>query len=271
MNPETPQTETTEAAVPPPAPEPEATEPEAQAAPQPEAEAEEAVEEAEGEEEEEEEEYEEEEPPGTEYQNLIQELQMSKEMLARLPGGNPARLRDFLVNDLYGFLERMLSISDWYTGDLHQRVTVIEDEVGGGPGGGLDPEFATELIEFIGGSVKIFGAVISIPPVQGNKALMHAIQILIAQAPGLMSRIQDMTITDEDEEDEDEEFPNVMPPRDGGKTFEAQDEESSDEEAPKEEESSDGKPVEAEESSDENSTADGVTDKEATDGGSTES
>jgi len=140
----------------------------------------------------------------TEFMNLAEALESGKDALNRLPQSNPQRLKAFLVNDLYPILIDLANIANWYTGDLHGRVTTLEEEASGTGGLGIDEEFAAELIQFIGQALHVFGLII--PALQSRPDLANVVQLLVARAPGLISRIQDLTVSDEDEdEDEDDE------------------------------------------------------------------
>jgi len=165
-------------------------------------------------EEEEEEEGEDEETAQTNFVEIIDALMMGKGQLANLKQANNSQvLRQFLLNDLYPILLEMASHCNWYIGNLHDRVTYLEEEQG--QGDGISPEFAAELMEFIGVTLQIFGELI--PIIQTRPDMLHRVQILVAQAPSLMARIQDATMTDDEEEEEEEEeeeqeVPEVVEP-----------------------------------------------------------
>lgn len=157
-------------------------------------------------------------PPRTEFANTVDNLEAAMENLKRMPNLNPQTVRMHLLNDLYPILIDFANASNWYVGDLHQRVTDVEEEVGGGEGEGLTPEFAAQLIEFIGVSLQLFGVLVNI--CKNDPEVIGKVQILISQAPGIISKIQDITLVeededeDEDEDDDDEENePEVVEPR----------------------------------------------------------
>lgn len=156
------------------------------------------------------------EPPRTEFANTVDNLEAAMENLKRMPNLNPQTVRMHLLNDLYPILIDFANASNWYVGDLHQRVTDVEEEVGGGEGEGLTPEFAAQLIEFIGVSLQLFGVLVNI--CKNDPEVISKVQILISQAPGIISKIQDITLVEEDEdedddEDDDENEPEVVEPR----------------------------------------------------------
>jgi hypothetical protein len=151
----------------------------------------------------------------TEFANIAEALGAAVENLRKMPTLNPQTLRMHLVNDLYPILVDFAMASDWYTGDLHGRVTEVEEEVGEESGEGLEPEFAAQLIEFIGVSLQLFGVMVNL--CKNDPEVIGKVQLLIAQAPGIISKIQEITMVEEDEEeedeDEDEEEPEVQEPR----------------------------------------------------------
>jgi hypothetical protein len=146
----------------------------------------------------------------TEFINLKDALEMGQKQLKSIPHVNPESLRRFLQMDLYPILIELADFANWYVGDLHNRLLSMEQEIEGGGGEGLDPEFAEQLLNFIGMSLQVFGVIIR--ATNANPELLQTTQILVAQAPGLIARIQEITMVDddadyddEDEEDEDEE------------------------------------------------------------------
>jgi hypothetical protein len=150
-------------------------------------------------------------PPRTEFAGIHEALSMGLETLRRMPQANPQRIKLFLINDLYPILIDMAQMADWYTGNLHDRVSTVEEEVEGNIGEGISPELAEQLIEFIGHSLQVFGVVVNVA--KDNQNLIHTVQLLVAKAPGLINRIQEITITDEeDEEEEEEDEPEVIEP-----------------------------------------------------------
>jgi hypothetical protein len=153
-------------------------------------------------------------PPRTEFANTVEALEAAMENLKRMPNLNPQTLRMHLLNDLYPILVDFANSSNWYVGDLHQRVTEVEEEVGGESGEGLTPEFAAQLIEFIGVSLQLFGVLVNI--CKNDPEVIGKVQLLIAQAPGIISKIQDITLVEEEEdeeEDEEDEEAEVLEPR----------------------------------------------------------
>ena len=151
--------------------------------------------------------------PRTEFLNTVNNLEAAMENLKRMPNLNPQSLRLHMLNDLYPILVDFAKASDWYTGDLHARVTEVEEEVGEDDGEGLTPEFAAQLIEFIGISLQLFGVMVNL--CKNDPEVIGKVQILIAQAPGIIAKIQEITLVDDDDEDdeEDEEEPEVQEPR----------------------------------------------------------
>jgi hypothetical protein len=158
------------------------------------------------------EEEEEEDAAQTNFVEIIEALTMGKGQLSQLKQANNGQvLRQFMLNDLYPILLEMANLCNWYIGNLHDRVSDLEEEQG--PGEGISPEFAAELMEFIGISLQVFGELI--PMIQTRPDMLHKVQLLVAQAPGLMARIQDATMTEEEEEEEEEEekeVPEVVEP-----------------------------------------------------------
>lgn len=154
----------------------------------------------------------------TEFVNMAEALTAAAKNLKGLKHLNPQTLREHMLNEIYPILIDFAMACDWYTGDLHARVTSVEEEVGGGIEEGLSPEFATQLIEFIGVSLQLFGVLVNV--CKEDQAVIEKVQLLIAQAPGIISKIHDITLIDEDEGDEeedeeegdDEEPPEVIPP-----------------------------------------------------------
>jgi hypothetical protein len=148
----------------------------------------------------------------TEFSNIAEALSAGVENLRKMPTLNPQTLRMHLVNDLYPILIDFAMASDWYTGDLHGRVTDVEEEVGEESGEGLEPEFAAQLIEFIGVSLQLFGVMVNL--CKNDPEVLGKVQFLIAQAPGIISKIREITLEEEEDEDEDEdEEPEVVEPR----------------------------------------------------------
>lgn len=172
------------------------------------------VQEPEVQEPEEEGEEEEEEAAQTNFLEIIDALTMGSRQLGQLKQANNGQvLRQFLLNDLYPILIEMANLCNWYTGNLHDRVSDLEE--GQEPGEGISPEFAAELMEFIGISLQVFGELI--PLIQTRPDMLHRVQLLVAQAPGLMARIQDATMAEEEEEEyeeeeESQEVPEVVEP-----------------------------------------------------------
>lgn len=155
---------------------------------------------------------EEEESAQTNFIEIIDAFTMGKAQLTRLKqANNPTVMRQFLLNDLYPILIEMATLCNWYTGNLHDRVSDLEDDQGADEG--ISPEFAAELMEFIGISLQVFGELI--PLMQARPDMMHKVQVLVTQAPGLMAKIQDATMAEEEEEEEEEEekeVPEVVEP-----------------------------------------------------------
>jgi hypothetical protein len=148
----------------------------------------------------------------TEFSNIAEALSAGVENLRKMPTLNPQTLRMHLVNDLYPILIDFAMASDWYTGDLHGRVTDVEEEVGEESGEGLEPEFAAQLIEFIGVSLQLFGVMVNL--CKNDPEVLGKVQFLIAQAPGIISKIREITLEEEEDEDEDEdEEPEVLEPK----------------------------------------------------------
>jgi len=129
---------------------------------------------------------------------------MGQKQLKNKQFGNAAALRNFLVMDLYPILIELADFANWYIGDLNDRIMTLEESDGEG-GEGLDPEFAEQLINFIGMSLQVFGLILRAPKV--NPELLQTTQLLVAQAPALIARIQEITMVDadDDEYDDDEE------------------------------------------------------------------
>lgn len=153
-------------------------------------------------------EQEEPEVPRTEFMNLKEALIMGQAQLKRIPHLNPESLRRFLLADLYPILIEIADYANWYVGDLHNRVMGIEiGESDGFQGEALSPETAEQLINFVGMSLQIFGVILQSP--KADPRLIQTAQLLTAQAPGLIAKVQDITMSEEpdeeDYEDEDEE------------------------------------------------------------------
>lgn len=145
-----------------------------------------------------------EEVPRTEFMNLKDALVMGRKQLQSKHFGNAANLRQFLIMDLYPILIEITDFANWYVGDLHNRVMGLEMGEGGESGEGLDPETAEQLINFIGMSLQIFGVILQSP--KADPKLLQVAQVLTAQAPGLIAKVQEITMSDEpDEDDEDYE------------------------------------------------------------------
>jgi hypothetical protein len=79
----------------------------------------------------------------------------------------------------------------------------LEMGEGGDGGEALAPETAEQLINFIGMSLQIFGVILQSP--KADPKLLQVAQILTAQAPGLIAKVQEITMSEEDE-DEDEDY-----------------------------------------------------------------
>ena len=142
-------------------------------------------------------------PGRTEFANIAENIDAMSESLKRMKDLNPQSLRMFLLNDLFPLLKDWADTCNWYTGDLHARVSEVEEEVGGEAGEGLDPEFAGQLIEFIGVSLQLFGVLVNV--CKNDLAVLGKVQLLIAQAPGLIAKIQEITLEEQEDEDEDDE------------------------------------------------------------------
>jgi len=149
---------------------------------------------------EDEEEDEDEGTPRTEFINLEDALKMGQKQLKNKQFGNAAALRNFLVMDLYPILIELADFANWYIGDLNDRIVTLEESDGEG-GEGLDPEFAEQLINFIGMSLQVFGLILRAPNV--NPELLQTTQLLVAQAPALIARIQEITMVDDDDADDE--------------------------------------------------------------------
>lgn len=142
--------------------------------------------------------------PRTEFMNLKEALLIGQSQLKRIPKINPEAMRQFLANDLYPILIEIADYSNWYVGDLHNRVMGLEmNESDGYAGEALSPETAEELINFIGMSLQIFGVILQSP--KADPRLIQTAQLLTTQAPGLIAKVQDITMIEEPDEDEDEE------------------------------------------------------------------
>jgi hypothetical protein len=145
-----------------------------------------------------------EEVPRTEFMNLKDALVMGQKQLKSKHFGNAANLRQFLIMDLYPILIEIAEYANWYVGDLHNRVMGLEMGESSDGGEALTPETAEQLINFIGMSLQIFGVILQSPKV--DPKLLHLAQILTTQAPGLIAKVQDITMSDEpDDENEDYE------------------------------------------------------------------
>jgi hypothetical protein len=145
-----------------------------------------------------------EEVPRTEFMNLKDALVMGQKQLKSKHFGNAANLRQFLIMDLYPILIEIAEYANWYVGDLHNRVMGLEMGESGDGGEALTPETAEQLINFIGMSLQIFGVILQSPKV--DPKLLQLAQILTTQAPGLIAKVQDITMSDEpDDENEDYE------------------------------------------------------------------
>jgi hypothetical protein len=144
-----------------------------------------------------------EEVPRTEFMNLKDALVMGRKQLQSKHFGNAANLRQFLIMDLYPILIEITDFANWYVGDLHNRVMGLEMGEGGDGGEALAPETAEQLINFIGMSLQIFGVILQSP--KADPKLLQVAQILTAQAPGLIAKVQEITMSEEDE-DEDEDY-----------------------------------------------------------------
>jgi hypothetical protein len=153
----------------------------------------------------EDEEQEEQDVPRTEFMNLKEALVIGQAHLKRIPHINPESLRKFLLADLYPIIIEIADYSNWYVGDLHNRVMGIEmGESEGYDGESLSPETAEQLINFIGMSLQIFGVILQSP--KADPRLIQTAQLLTTQAPGLIAKLQDITMSeDSDEGDEEEE------------------------------------------------------------------
>lgn len=139
----------------------------------------------------------------TEFMNLKDSLEMGMKQFKRMPHINPQSMRDFLIADLYPILMEIADYSNWYIGDLHRRVLNIEQEMEGEPENeALTPEFAEQLINFIGMSLQIFGVILQSPKV--DPRLLQTAQLLTTQAPGLIAKVQEVTMTDEPDDDDNE-------------------------------------------------------------------
>ncbi len=155
-------------------------------------------------------------PGRTEFANIAENIDAMSEGLKRMKELNPQSLRMFLLNDLFPLLRDWADTCNWYTGDLHARVSEVEEEVGEEAGEGLDPEFAGQLIEFIGVSLQLFGVLVNI--CKNDPEVIGKVQLLIAQAPGIIAKIREITLEEEDEEEEeedeeDEEEAEVLEPK----------------------------------------------------------
>lgn len=143
------------------------------------------------------------EVPRTEFMNLKEALVIGQGQLKRIPKINPEAMRQFFVNDLYPILIEIADYSNWYVGDLHNRVMGLElEESDGYAGEALSPETAQELIEFIGMSLQIFGVILQSP--KADPRLRDTAQALTVKAPGLIAKVQDITMLEEPDEDEEE-------------------------------------------------------------------
>lgn len=144
------------------------------------------------------------EVPRTEFMNLKEALVMGQAQLKRIPHLNPESLRMFLLADLYPILIELADFSNWYIGDLHNRVMGVEmgqdDEFGEES---LSPDTAEQLINFIGMSLQIFGVILQSP--KADPRLIQTAQLLTTQAPGLMAKVQDITMAEEPDEEEYED------------------------------------------------------------------
>jgi len=155
----------------------------------------------EAEEEEEEEGSDGEEGLRTEFINLKDALMMGQQQISRIPHVSAQSLRAFLSQDLYPVLVELADYANWYIGDLHQRVANLEDNADQSDGEGLEPEFAEQLFNFIGMSLQIFGVLVQVKG--ADPKLIHMAQVLIAQAPGLLAKIQEITLVEVDDDDDD--------------------------------------------------------------------
>ena len=144
-----------------------------------------------------------EEVPRTEFMNLKDALIMGQKQLQSKQFGNASNLKQFLIMDLYPILIEITDFANWYVGDLHNRVMGLEMNEGGDGGEALSPETAEQLINFIGMSLQIFGVILQSP--KADPKLIQVAQILTAQAPGLIAKVQEITMSEEDEEDEEDE------------------------------------------------------------------
>ena len=145
-----------------------------------------------------------EEVPRTEFINLKEALMMGQSQLKRIPHINPESLRRFLLADIYPILIEIADYSNWYVGDLHNRVMGLEMGENDGYGGeSLSPETAEQLINFIGMSLQIFGVILQSP--KADPRLIQTAQLLTTQAPGLIAKVQDITMSEEPEDDEEYE------------------------------------------------------------------
>ena len=172
--------------------------------------------------------------PATEFEVLNSHLEEASERLARSTHLSPQSLRDWLVNDLCPIFGDVMKAAEWYVLDLAMRSTALEENAEQESEDSLTPEFGAQIIEFIGRSVQLFGAIAPMLQAQ-NPQLLEELQLLVAVAPGLLSNVQDAIVLEEDEE-EDEEYED--------EEGDEEDDEEGDEEGEDEEEGAEEQPVE---------------------------
>jgi hypothetical protein len=151
-------------------------------------------------------------PPQSEYTDLRAQLAQSATFLSRMKKADAKAMRLFLINDLYPMVAKIMEATEWYVMDLHTRVSNLEE--GEDTETGIDEESAGKIIEFVGRSVQVFGALmtwakdnsVAIP-----EEVVTEIQLLVTSAPGLMMMVQDMTAEEDEDEDEYEEENGAEP------------------------------------------------------------
>jgi hypothetical protein len=164
--------------------------------------------------------------PATEFQVLNSHLEEAGERLARSTHLSPQSLRDWLVNDLCPIFGDMMKTAEWYVLDLNMRASELEENADRESEDSLTPELGAQIIEFIGRTVQLFGAIAPMLQAQ-NPQLLEELQLLVAVAPGLLSNVQDAIVLEEYEDEDDEE-------EDEDEGDEEEDEEEGDEEQPEE-------------------------------------
>jgi hypothetical protein len=138
--------------------------------------------------------------------------------LKKLPHLNPQSLRDFVVGDLYAIVADLIGAADYYISDLNNRLLDVEEAVGEDAlVEYVDSTFLVGLLEFVGRTIHIGNKVATWASEKGDKEALENIQVLMATAPAVIARLQELLAAsqeaeeaqgeedDDEDEDEDEE------------------------------------------------------------------